>query len=242
MHVPGFQPLPLASVRTPFSHSDWLFEAKWDGFRALLHSDSGGVRLISRNGNTFKSFPGLCEGLARDLKGCRCVLDGKIVCLDSDGKPQLRDLLFHRAEPFFYAFDILWDEHVRADDDVEMRRFRNCEDMRYLPLTDRKLRLRQVVPNSSERLLFCDHVEEHGEPLFHLACECDLEGIVAKRKGHPYLPDHATWLKIRNPNYSQWVGREELFEPERSSHPQHAAWNSCAQACELADTYLIDAY
>jgi bifunctional non-homologous end joining protein LigD len=242
MPVPPFRPLPLASAGGPFSHSEWVFEIKWDGFRALLHSDADGVRLISRNGNTFKSFPGLCEGLARDLKGCRCVLDGEIVCLDSQGKPQFRDLLFYRAEPFFYAFDILWDEHVRSDDEAETRRFRYGADVRYLPLTDRKLRLRQVVPNSSERLLFCDHVEEYGEALFHLTCERDLEGIVAKRKGDPYLPDHATWLKIRNPNYSQWVGREELFERERKGDPEFVAWDCCARACELADKYLIDAY
>jgi len=66
----------------------------------------------------------------------RCVLDGEIVCLDSDGKPQFRDLPFRRVEPFFYAFDILWDEHARSDDKQEMRRFRNGEDIRYLPLTD----------------------------------------------------------------------------------------------------------
>ena len=96
-------------------------------FVALLYSDSDGVRLISRNGNTFKSFPGLCKGLAIDLNGRRCVLDGEIACLDSHGQPQFRKLLFRRAEPFFYAFDILWDEHARSDDEEEMRRFRNGE-------------------------------------------------------------------------------------------------------------------
>ena len=99
MLLPYFQPLPLSRARAPFSHPDWIFEIKWDGFRALLHSDKDGVRLISRNGNTFKSFPGLSDGVARDLKGRRCVLDGEIVCLDSNGKPQFRDLLFRRAEP-----------------------------------------------------------------------------------------------------------------------------------------------
>ena len=49
-----------------------------------------------------------------------------------------------------------------------------------------------------ERLLYCDPIEDKGEALFSLACERDLEGIVAKRKGDPYLPEHATWLKIRN--------------------------------------------
>jgi len=129
-----FQPMPLSRRAEPFNDPDWLFEIKWDGFRAILYSDSQGVRLVSRNGDTFKSFPSLCEGLARDLKGHRCTLDGEIVCLDSHGKPQFKNLLFRRAEPVFYAFDILWDEHALSDDDEEMHRFRNGEDTRYLPL------------------------------------------------------------------------------------------------------------
>jgi bifunctional non-homologous end joining protein LigD len=229
-----FQPMPLTYTRAPFSHSDWLFEIKWDGFRALLYSDEGSVRLVSRNVKTFKSFPGLCEGLARDLKGRRCTLDGEIVCLDSQGKSQFRDLLFRRAEPVFYAFDILWDEHAPSDDEEEMRRFRNGEDVRYLPLCDRKLRLRRAVPKTGERLLFCDHIETHGEQLFRLICEQDLEGIVAKRKGDPYLLEHATWRKIRNHNYSQWTGREELFERERSSDADFEAWSSCVLVCNDA--------
>lgn len=60
------------------------------------------------------------------------------------------------------------------------------------------------MPNAGERLLYCDHIDENGEALFRLACEHDLEGIVAKRKSDPYLPEDAKWLKIRNQNYSQW--------------------------------------
>ena len=189
---------------------------------------------VSRNGNTFKSFPGLREGLARDLKGRRRVLDGEIVCLDSHGKPQFRDLLFRRAEPVFYAFDILWDELPWSDDERERHRFRNSEDTRYLPLIDRKLRLRAVVPKRGERLLYCDHVEGDGEGLFRLACQHDLEGVVAKRKSDPYLPNHARWLKIRNQGYSQWIGPEELFERERGSDFDFDAWNGCALVCEAA--------
>jgi bifunctional non-homologous end joining protein LigD len=62
-----------------------MFEIKWDGFRAVLFSDADRVQLISRNGNTFKSFPDLCKGLARDLNVRRCVLDGEIVSLDAGG-------------------------------------------------------------------------------------------------------------------------------------------------------------
>jgi hypothetical protein len=72
-------------------------------------------------------------------RGHRCTLDGKIISLDSHGKPQFRDLLFGRAEPLFYAFDILWDPMTKkrcADFGME-------RTLVYLPLTDRKLRLRK---------------------------------------------------------------------------------------------------
>lgn len=68
--------------------------------------------------------------------------------------PQFRDLLFRRGEPRFYAFDILWDEHAWSDNENERHRFRSGEDVRYLPLSDRKLRLRAVVPKRGERLLY----------------------------------------------------------------------------------------
>jgi ATP-dependent DNA ligase len=97
-----------------------------------------------------------------------------------------------------------------------------------LPLIDRKLRLHAVVPNHGERLLYCDHIDGHREELFRLGCENDLEGIVAKRKSDPYLPEHAAWLKIRNQQYSHWVGREELFERERGSDPNFRVWDGCA--------------
>ena len=88
------------------------------------------------------------------------------------------------------------------------------------------------VLTSGERLLYCDHVEHDGEGLFRLACEYDLEGIVAKRKSDPYLLDQASWLKIRNQGYSQWAGREELFDWERGGDPDVQLWDSCALACE----------
>jgi ATP-dependent DNA ligase len=61
--------MPLGRAHEPFSHPEWLYEVKHDGFRALLYSGAEGVRLVSRNGNTFKSFSGLCDGLQRDPKG-----------------------------------------------------------------------------------------------------------------------------------------------------------------------------
>lgn len=101
-----------------------------------------------------------------------------------------------------------------------------------LPLTDRKQRLRSIVPAIGERLLYTDHVEAAGEQLFQLACMRDLEGIVAKRKFDPYLPGgESSWLKIRNRDYSQWAGREGLFEKERDSNPDLHGWDRCASIC-----------
>ncbi len=108
MPLPLFQPMPLGRSREPFSHPEWLYEIKWDGFRSLAYVHEGECRPISRNGNQFKSFPALAESLPAELHARSVVLDGEIVCLDRHGKTQFRDLLFRRGEPRFYAFDLLW--------------------------------------------------------------------------------------------------------------------------------------
>ena len=171
-------------------------------------------RLVSRKENDFKSFRKLSESLLAELKVRSAVLDGEIVCLD-EGKPQFRDLLFRRGEARFVAFDLLWCDG---------------QDLRYTALTERKHKLRSIVPTDSDRIMYCDHVEHDGESLFRLACENDLEGIVAKRKFDAYLPNKASWLKIRNTDYSQWQGREALFERERDSDPDLSLWDACVRA------------
>ena len=217
MLVPKFQPLSLGRAPRPFSHPDWLFELKFDGFRALVRIEQGKCRLVSRKGNDFNSFRKLDESLLSKLKVRSAVLDGEIVCLNDKGKPEFRDLLFRRGEARFIAFDLLWCDG---------------QDLRYAPLTERKHKLRSILPTDSDRIMYCDHFERDGESLFRLACENDLEGIVAKRKFDPYLPDKASWLKIRNTNYSQWEGREDLFERERDSDPDLSLWDDCVRACE----------
>lgn len=126
-------------------------------------------------------------------------------------------ICFSVEEPRFVAFDLLWCDG---------------QDFRHSPLAERKSKLRSILPTNGDRLFYCDHIEGDGESLFRLACENDLEGIVAKRKYDPYLPKQASWLKIRNANYSQWEGREELFDRERESDPDAAIWDSCVLACE----------
>jgi ATP-dependent DNA ligase len=98
--------MPLQSRRLPFDDSDWLFELKYNGFRALAIIEHGRVQLISRNGNPFASFSDLTKNIAASIPDTtRTVLDGEIVCLDGKGRPQFRDLLFHRGDPCFFAFE-----------------------------------------------------------------------------------------------------------------------------------------
>ena len=213
--VPRLQPLTLARASEPFSHPDWLFEIKWDGFRSLVRIEQGKCRLVSRQGNDFKSFRTLNESLLAELKVRSLVLDGEIVCLNDEGKSEFRDLLFRQGEPRFVAFDLLWHDG---------------QDLRYSPLTERKHKLRSILSANSERILYCDHIESDGENLFRLACDNDLEGIVAKRKFDPYIENQARWLKVRNPDYSQWQGREELFDRERESDPDLFLSDDCFRA------------
>jgi ATP-dependent DNA ligase len=73
--------MPLARLPEPFDHPDWIFELKYDGFRALAYVESAKVRLVSRNGNAFKSFPDLCSSMAAHVEAETAVLDGEIVYL-----------------------------------------------------------------------------------------------------------------------------------------------------------------
>ena len=187
----------------PFDHAEWIFEVKLDGFRALAHFKDGTGELISRNRNTLASFHRLAADIAGHFKGETGILDGEIVALDARGYPQFEDLMFRRGELFFVAFDAL---------------FIDGEDLRGLPLIDRKARLKAVLPSrqSQSRLRYHGHVERHGKALYQLTCERNLEGIVCKQKNGLYDTRKPQWVKVKNPNYSQAEGRVELFEELRS--------------------------
>jgi bifunctional non-homologous end joining protein LigD len=204
-----FQPMPLSRRPLPFDHPEWIFELKYDGFRALGVIQNGRTQLISRNGHPF-SFD-----LCIPLPAGKTVLDGEIVCIDEQGKPQFRDLLFHRGEPCFFAFDLLMNDG---------------KDVRLERLTDRKQALRRLlagVPMS--RFHYADHIEREGIALFKRVCDMDLEGVVAKHAFGPYSAE-TKWFKIKNRSYSQMQGREELVERERHREPV-AGWHSCELAC-----------
>ena len=219
----AFQPMPLSRKPAPFDHPEYVFELKYDGYRSLAVIQNGRTELISRNGHPFNSFDTLRKAVTAPGAG-KTVLDGEIVCLDKRGRPQFNDLLFHRGEPCFFAFDLLMSDG---------------RDLRTERLTDRKHELRRLLSKGpASRMRYVEHVERDGTALFERVCEMDLEGIVAKHSFGNYVTERerTTWVKIKNRGYSQSVGREKLFDRERHREPV-PGWHSCELACAEVDAW-----
>jgi bifunctional non-homologous end joining protein LigD len=191
----------LSRRSEPFDSADYIFELKIDGFRALAYIENGECDLVSRNGNTFRNFKSLAQWIGENLRVENAVIDGEIACVDDAGRSIFNDLMFRRRECLFFAFDLL---HL------------NGEDLRGLPLIERKARLKRLLRRKRSRILYVDHIEKHGQRLFEKVCGLDLEGIVAKRKDSLYRATEKPspyWIKIKNRSYTQAEGREELFNP-----------------------------
>jgi len=185
----------LRLVREPFDHPDYIFELKHDGFRAIAYLQNGESKLVSRNQRNL-GFEALKRSLAK-LPVENAILDGEIICVDAKGVSQFNQLLSRKGEPVFYAFDLLWLDG---------------EDLRQMPLVERKKRLARLVRAAKcPRLLYAQRIEQHGKGFFAEICARDLEGIVAKRKLGIYKDDAPAWLKLKNPTYSQAEGRHELL-------------------------------
>jgi hypothetical protein len=106
--LPSCQPLPVIAKPRPFDGVEWIFELKYDGFRALALIEHGRCRLVSRNGHEFSSFGSLASSLAGIPHEGGVILDGEVACVDVKGRPRFNDLLFRRREPCFFAFDLLY--------------------------------------------------------------------------------------------------------------------------------------
>src|SRR5512146_584819 len=104
---PALVPMPLVRLPDPFDDPDWIFEIKYDGFRALAYINRGTCSLVSRTGHTFRRFAALAQHLADNLRIQDGILDGEIVCLDDEGRSQFNRLMFGRGDPVFAAFDLL---------------------------------------------------------------------------------------------------------------------------------------
>jgi bifunctional non-homologous end joining protein LigD len=196
----NLHPIRLSRRHEPFDSDDFIFELKIDGFRALAHLQHGRGELISRNGNLFRGFVDLAAWIGEHIRVESAVIDGEIACVDESGRPTFRDLLFHKWQCIFVAFDLL---------------YLNGKDLRILPLLERKAMLKRLLRRKRSRIVYLDHVETDGVLLFEQIVKMDLEGMVAKRKNSPYKATEKPspyWIKVKNASYSQLEGREELFE------------------------------
>jgi bifunctional non-homologous end joining protein LigD len=176
-------------VPRPFDHPNWIFEIKWDGYRAIAEIEKGSVRLYSRKLKSLEGyFPQLIETLTK-LK-VEAVLDGEVVVLDEEGRSHF-ELLRHRQRRekdhlIYYVFDLL---------------YLDGKDLRQLPLLRRKAILKDLVESiSCPSVQFSDHVEDQGKALFDVASKKGLEGIVGKDADSPYLSGARTeyWVKFKN--------------------------------------------
>jgi bifunctional non-homologous end joining protein LigD len=165
--LPKITPLVLKRRTAAFDNPDWLFQLKYDGFRALLEIDGSGARLVSRNRNRFKHLDTLASALAKRLRVNDAILD----CADETGRPIFLEMLRGRHPMCFIAFDLLW---------------LNSEDLRPMPLIERKARLNRLLRRRSNHLIAeAMSVDGRGKALMAAVEEHDLEGIVAKRKSDP---------------------------------------------------------
>jgi bifunctional non-homologous end joining protein LigD len=225
--LPGAEEKPMPTVIHPmlatpaakaFDNPDWLFEIKWDGYRAVAFIKDGRVRLVSRSQNDLTAqFPEL-GSLPQFVKAEHAILDGEIVALDDEGRPSFslmqqrtgfqpgkRRLPRREGVPvIYYAFDLLYLDGL---------------NLRRVALEERKKLLQDRI-EAGGVVQFSDHYAEKGLDLFEAAKQRGLEGIVAKKRSAAYVEKRSgDWLKIKITQRQECViggytdpeGRREYF-------------------------------
>ncbi|HEX8517951.1 MAG TPA: DNA ligase D [Bacteroidia bacterium] len=179
-------PMLATLVDKPFDEEGWVYEVKWDGYRAVAFADNGMIELKSRNNKSFneKFYPVI--NAIKDW-GLNVVVDGEVVVVGEDGISNFGDLQNWRSEAdgqlLFYVFDLLWYKG---------------KDLTGLPLTERKAVLRTLIPEDSI-IKLSDSFSQSGFEFFEAAKKMGLEGIIAKKADSIYRPGvrNTEWLKIK---------------------------------------------
>jgi bifunctional non-homologous end joining protein LigD len=189
--LPDFiAPQLCQSVARPPTGTGWLHEIKFDGYRVQLRVQNGKVSLKTRKGlNWTAKFQVIAEQAASlpDM-----IIDGEIVALDENGAPNFAALQAALSEQdtanlVFYVFDLL---------------FEGADDLRALPLVERKQRLQKLLSvrkaRKAARIRFVEHFETGGDAVLRSACQLSLEGIVSKRADAPYRSGRTdSWTKAK---------------------------------------------
>ena len=205
--LPGAEQRPMPAVIHPmlatptdkaFDNPDWLFEIKWDGYRAVAFIEDGRVRLMSRTQNDLTAQFQELGSLPRFVRAERAILDGEIAALDEEGRPSFslmqqrtgfqagkRRLPRREGVPvIYYAFDLLYLDGV---------------DLRRVALEQRKQLLQErIEAGKGDVVHYSDHYAEKGLDLFEAAKQRGLEGIIAKKRNSVYEEKRSRdWLKIK---------------------------------------------
>ena len=171
--------LALLASKPPIG-DQWAYEVKWDGYRLAVHIEPGRVRIITRGGHDWtRRFPTIAHD-ARELGLDTAILDGEAVVLDARGASDfggLQKALGGRggkrsaAGAILYAFDLL---------------YLNGHDLRALSLDERRMMLADNIRAKHSSIRVSEEVDADGPQFLKLACELELEGIIAKRRDAPY--------------------------------------------------------
>ena len=185
----------LATLAEDVPEGDgWLFEVKWDGYRALAYVRGGEARLVSRNGNDLtQRFEGVAKAIARATRSPDCVLDGEVCALDEQGRASFSAMQQGKPDTplVYYAFDLL---EVDGEPLVD------------LPLRERRKRLEKLLDRRNRTVRLSEAFDD-GEALLEAAREQGLEGVMAKRVDSRYAPGRRTrdWLKVKTHGRQEFV-------------------------------------
>ncbi|HZS23986.1 MAG TPA: DNA ligase D [Gaiellaceae bacterium] len=189
-----YRPMLATPAEALPTGGDWVYEVKWDGYRALGYVRGGEARLVSRNGNDLTArFPEVAKALAKAARSPECVVDGEVCALDENGRPSFSAMQQgKRGTPLVYeVFDVLEIDGAPVLD---------------LPLVERRVRLEALL-DASVRTVQVSGFFDDGEALLEAAREQHLEGVMAKRPQSRYSEGKRTreWLKVKTHGRQEFV-------------------------------------
>jgi bifunctional non-homologous end joining protein LigD len=188
--------IPTRALKPP-AGPEWVHEIKHDGYRLQVRRDGDVVRLFTRKGYDWSDrYPAIAV-TAMKLRAQSFTLDGEACVCGPDGVAVF-DALHRRGtvrEAMLYAFDLL-----------EL----DGEDLRALPLSDRKKRLARLLGKRRIGIVLSEHTNEDGALIFQQACKLGLEGVVSKRLSAPYRSGPSRdWIKVKNPDSPAMIRARE---------------------------------
>ena len=188
--MPAFvEPQLCKSLERPPAGSGWAHEIKFDGYRMQLRIENGRAVLKTRKGLDWTAQFDAIAREGADLPDG--IIDGEICAVDAAGQPNFADLQAaladeETADLIFFAFDLM---------------FTGGEDLRRLPLSQRKTRLKALLDGRKGkglRIRYVEHFTTAGQAVLDSACRLDLEGIVSKRLDAPYRSGRGeAWTKSK---------------------------------------------